>query len=115
MVYRMVRATKKTEEMSMEASAWCNGKTIYGIRVGVHNRAKHFTPGWTRIEVEIGGQVHQFELTAGFWKKCPEFRDSGGTPIRDWLGQHHTIIWPKGKPPRFKLHALGGNRFRLGD
>lgn len=99
----------------MEANAWSNGNGTYGVRVGARNRTQYFTPAWQRIEVEIDGQTHKFELTRGFWNKCPEFRDSGGTAIRDWLDRHHTTAWPKGKPPRFQLHALGGGLFRLED
>lgn len=105
----------------MEVRAWRNGKfsnprVVYGIRVGVNNRAEHFQADWNSIVVEIDGTAHTFRLTAGFKHKCPEFRDSdGNTPIRDWLSQHHAIPWPKGKPPRFELHALQGNRFWLGD
>lgn len=98
----------------MEATAWSNGKSTYGVRVGSRNRARFFEGRPERIEVEIDGQRHEFELTSGFWKKCPEFRDSGGTAIRDWLAQHHTMNWPKGSPPRFELRHLGSNRYRLG-
>ena len=88
----------------MEASAWSSGSGAFGIRVGVPNRDQHFDPSWTEIEVEIDGQPRTFALTPGFWNKCPEFRDSGGTVIRDW---------PTGEPPRFQLLPLGGGRFRL--
>lgn len=97
----------------MEASAWSSGGGTYGVRVGVANRDRYFEPSWAEIEVEIDGQPHRFALTPGFWNKCPEFRDSGGTAIRDWLRQHHTLDWPKGEPPRFQLKPLGGNRFTL--
>ena len=77
------------------------------------NRDAHFDRSWTHIKVEIDGESHAFLLTAGFWNKCPEFRDSGGTVIRDWLHRHHTLNWPAGEPPRFRLLPLGGGRFRL--
>lgn len=97
----------------MEASAWRGGSGTYGIRVGVANRDEHFDRAWTRIEVEIDGHFHEFTLTPGFWHKCPEFRDSGGTIIREWLRRHHTLDWPAGHPPRFQLLALGAARFKL--
>ena len=99
----------------MEVSAWCNGKTTFGIRVGARNRAHFFAPHYRHIEVEIDGQRHAFDLTSGFWKKCPEFRDTGSTPIRSWLAKYHTTAWARGKPPRFDLHHLGENRYRLGN
>ena len=70
-------------------------------------------PTWTEIEVEIDGRSHRFALTAGFWNKCPEFRDRGAPVIRDWQRRHRTLDWPKGHPPRFELVPMGGNRFRL--
>ncbi len=97
----------------MEAAAWSSGSGTFGIRVGAPNRALHFDRSWSEIEVEVEGRTHHFALTPGFWKKCPEFRDSGTTVIRDWLTQHYTTDWPTGHPPRVQLQPLGGNRFRL--
>jgi hypothetical protein len=97
----------------MEASAWSNGGGTYGIRVGFPNRNEFFDESWTEIDVEIDGQFHRFQLREGFWNKCPEFRDSGTTVIRDWLRRHHKLNWPTGRPPRVQLVPLGGNRFRL--
>ena len=98
----------------MQASAWKGGGGYtYGIRVGSANRDSFFDKSWTEIEVEIDGQAHRFTLTPGFWNKCPEFRDSGASVIRDWLRQNHTLDWLKGKPPQVELIPLGGNRFRL--
>jgi hypothetical protein len=99
--------------MRMEVSAWSSGGSTYGIRVGTANRDRYFDPNWTAIEVEIEGEVHRFAVTPAFWKQCPEFRDSGGTVIRDWLQRHGTLDWPSGHPPQFQLLPLGGQRFRL--
>jgi len=97
----------------MEVSAWSSGSGTFGIRVGNVNRDRYFDRSWTVIDVEIDGQPHRFRLTPGFWRKCPEFRDSGATVIRDWLRRNHTLNWPTGEPPRFQLLPLGGARFRL--
>jgi hypothetical protein len=97
----------------MQASAWNDGASTYGIRVGLPNRDAYFDPTWTEIEVEIDGQSHLFALTPGFWQQCPEFRDRGSPVIREWLRLHYTLDWPSGDPPRFELVPLGGNRFRL--
>lgn len=97
----------------MEVSAWSNGGGTYGIRVGVPNRDRCFSKGWSSIEVEVDGEPRRFQLTEGFWRHCPEFRDSGGRVIRGWLERHHTLNWPSGQPPRFQLLPLGGDRFRL--
>lgn len=97
----------------MRASAWSGGRSTFGIRVGAKNRDEFFDRRWTKIEVEINGKAHTFRLTPGFWHHCPEFRDSGGQVIQNWLRQHHTVDWPKGNPPRVELVPLGGDRFRL--
>jgi hypothetical protein len=97
----------------MEVRAWSSGGGTYGIRVGIPNRNKYFDPAWTRIEVLIDGHSYEFALTPGFWNKCPEFRDSGCTVIREWLQQHHTLEWPKRSPPRFQLLPLSSASFRL--
>jgi hypothetical protein len=75
----------------MEASAWSSGSGTFGIRIGIANRNRYFDRTWTQIEVENDDQLQTFSITPGFWNKCPEFRDSGGTMIRDWLKQHHTL------------------------
>lgn len=94
----------------MRVSAWHNGSGTYGIRVGKANRDRFFESGWNSIEVEIEGDVHQFPLSDGFWRNCPEIRDP---IIRDWLRQHFGLDWTKFHPPRFELIPQGGNRFRL--
>jgi hypothetical protein len=97
----------------MQATAWSNGGGTYGIRVGFSNRQKFFDRGWTGIEIEIDGEVHQFATQGGFWRQCPEIRDTGEPVIREWLRQHRTLKWRKGDPPRMELVPLGENRFRL--
>ncbi len=96
----------------MEARGWTNGGGTFGIRVGAANRMRHFNRSWTEIEVEIDGRAYPFKITAGFWNRCPEFRDSG-TVVRDWLQKHGALSWPVGHPPRFQLLPMGGIVFRL--
>jgi len=104
-----------------EVSAWFGGagrkgdrsKATFGIRVGVSNREQFFDPSWTEIEVEMDGIPQRFNLTSGFWRKCPEFRDSGKTVIREWLQRHRTLNWVLGSPPKMTLVPLGGSKFRL--
>ena len=97
---------------TMDVTTWF-GSNTYGIRVGALNRKLYFDRSWVEIHVELDGQFHQFSLTKGFWHKCPEFRDSGKSVIKEWLQRHKTIKWPRGKPPRMKLISLGDNKFRL--
>jgi hypothetical protein len=97
----------------MQASAWNNGTTSYGIRVGSVNRDQFFERDWTEIEVEVDGTFYPFALRESFWRDCPEFRDRDSRVIRNWLERHHSLDWPTGNPPQVKLLPLGGNRFRL--
>ena len=106
----------------MEASGWFGGRKkgsrdpaegSFGIRVGMANRQRHFDPVWTEIEVEMDGRPEVFRLTSGFWRNCPEFRDSGSPRIREWLRRHRSLAWDRGRPPRMTLLPLGGPRFRL--
>jgi hypothetical protein len=97
----------------MRVKGWSNGQGTYGVRVGFPNRRAFFDEEWTQIEVEIEGEVHQFALSGGFWRRCPEFRDRGAPVLREWMQRHYTLNWPKRAPPSFELIPLGGNRFRL--
>lgn len=99
----------------MQVAAWSSGKDkkTLGVRVGMQNRNRYFAPSWEKIAVEIDGLFYFFSLTAGFWEKCPEFRDKGKPVIREWLLRHFSIDWPRSHPPRFTLQHLEENRFRL--
>ncbi len=97
----------------MQATAWHSGGNTYGIRVGKPNRDEYFDPKWKAIEVEIEGSFHRFELTNGFWRQCPEFRDRGNPIIREWLQRHQLLKWPRGQPPKLQLFPLGPGKFRL--
>ena len=98
----------------MRVSAWSNGKKIFGISVGTKNR-QHFESSKKLgiIKVRIDGHWRDFRLSDGFWKDCPEFRDSGSAVIHDWLDNHGFLRWTKGKPPQFELTPNGDGRFCL--
>jgi hypothetical protein len=101
------------EDGKMIVSAWSNGGGTFGIKVGAINRKKFFDRAWERIEVEIDGKLHKFQLTPGFWKGCPEFRDSGEKIIQGWLQRNYEISWAKYKPPQFILEKVCGQHFKL--
>lgn len=95
---------------SLEVTAWSNGGTTYGLRIGKPNRDRFFNRDWNGIVLEVDGETYRVSITPGFWKECPEIRDP---VIREWLRQHRSLKWPKGQPPKAALIPLGGNRFRL--
>lgn len=98
----------------MDATVWAGtGKRQLGVRVGATNRSRYFSPSWQQIKVEMDGQIRSFNLSPGFWKDCPEFRDGPGAHLKTWLVNHNLLDWPKGRPPRLVLEPLGGNLFRL--
>jgi hypothetical protein len=108
-----INGASKPEE-NMEATVWAGtGKKQFGIRVGASNRARYFSSSWSRIVVEMDGQLQHVELSPGFWTGCPEFRDGRDGHIKSWLGKHGLLEWPKGHPPRVVLEPLGGSLFRL--
>jgi hypothetical protein len=98
---------------SLDVGAWRSGTAAkpggYGIRLLSADR-KFFERRWTWIDVEVSGTRHRFNITPGFWNKCPEFRDNEHHPLRQWIQQFH---WKKGTPPRFALVAVGPQHFRL--
>jgi hypothetical protein len=79
----------------------------------IKNGQSPVNPDWKAIEVEVEGCFYSFNLTAGFWKDCPEFRDRGKPIIREWLQRHHSLEWPRGQPPKVELVPLGNDKFRL--
>ena len=106
----------------MEVSGWFGGRPkgshnssdgTFGIRIGIANRERYFDRAWTEIEVEMEGRCEVFQLTPGFWRHCPEFRDSGTPRIRGWLQRNRSLTWDRGRPPRMVLVPVSGNRFRL--
>lgn len=94
----------------MDVTAWSNGSSTYGFRVGNRNAHRYFNTNWKEILVMMDDEVHNFKLTKSFWSTCPEFR---GKAIERWLRKHKLIPWPKGNPPRLKLIHLGRNKFEL--
>lgn len=97
----------------MDVRAWSNGSGTFGVRVGIPNRNEYFDQDWTGIVVEIDGEDHEFALTGGFWRACPEFRDRGTPVIKQWLQKYRSTDWERGNPPAMELVPLGGNHFRL--
>jgi hypothetical protein len=75
----------------MDATVWAGtGKKQLGIRVGAMNRARYFSTSWQQVVVEMDGQLRHFNLSPGFWKEGPEFRDGPDGPIKAWLGM---VFW----------------------
>lgn len=57
----------------MRVSAWNDGGTTYGIRVGKRNRDELFSREWSEIVIEIDEEAHPVPINSGFWNECPRF------------------------------------------
>jgi len=94
----------------MTVTAWTNGGTVFGIRVGRPNVREFFQPGWETVEILAGEEWQEYRLWDTFWTSCPELR---GGLIGRWLRREGLAPWNKGEAPRLELIPLGVNRFRL--
>ncbi|MGP9764563.1 hypothetical protein ACT3UM_02395 [Halomonas sp. AOP13-D3-9] len=101
----------------MLASAWFGGSKkspTYGIRVGNQNRDTYFDPAWKTVTITINGTNETFNITRGFWNKCPEIRDNRNKAIRSWLQTNHPPLpWDKYQNPKFELTSHGRDHFSL--
>jgi hypothetical protein len=109
----MIASAWKKYGRSEEDTDCCFGLYIHNPN---QNRREYFE-GYQTAEVVIDGQTWIFSLVQrkNFWTTCPELRDEDttGTPIRDWLQRHESLVWQKYRPPHVELTALGNGRFRL--
>lgn len=100
----------------MIVSAWYNGDTVFGIKIGRADRPRHFSRDWDSVRIAIAGQAEiACPLVATFWGSCPVIR---ATALRDWFEKLGHVKdkkknWQKRQPPKFRLISVSGNRFAL--
>ncbi|MCY4033143.1 MAG: hypothetical protein OXF19_03845 [Hyphomicrobiales bacterium] len=106
----------------MIVSAWNghNNNAGYGIRVSCADRDKYFSKEWKCIQIKVAdGSEITCKLAASFWNTCREIRSNA---LQGWfieLGHTRKTqggwerTWEKGKPPKFHLRQISGNRFTL--
>lgn len=94
----------------MQVSGWSNGAGTCGLRIGLQNRDQFFDSSWTSIEILIDKELVEVPVSAGFWNQCPEVRHPR---LREWLREHRTLEWPRGRPPKAELRPVADRRFRL--
>jgi hypothetical protein len=98
----------------IKVSSWNDGKhdtrgNGYGIRVGKRNR--YLFENITEFELSIeGNNSFNVSLSPGFWRNCPEFRNSN---IGKWMHENNFAPWSKGDNPKFTLTKISGEKFRL--
>lgn len=100
----------------MIVSAWYNGDTVYGIKIGRADRPEHFSKDWDSVRLSIAGQPEiTCPLASTFWGSCPVIRDHA---FREWFTQLGHVrdkqkTWERRQPPKFRLLPVSGNRFTL--
>lgn len=101
----------------MIVTAWNNGKyhesgAGYGFKVSVKDRDRFFRRHWDTVLLELEGKETAIEVNINkrsFWG--PRCRELISREIGRWLRENGYAPWPKGKPPKFLLEPLAGNRF----
>ncbi|MEE4272400.1 MAG: hypothetical protein V2I67_12045 [Thermoanaerobaculales bacterium] len=96
----------------MIVSAWYDGHSTYGVRVLGRDLSLWFRPEWEKVSLLLPDLPEPVEvpLTESFWHGSPELRSPR---IKEFFLRHGLEDWPRQKPPRFELEALGGGVFRL--
>lgn len=98
----------------MIVTAWNNGKTGYGVKVTMRDRARFFKKKWRSITLVLEGSTVQAEVNVAkpsFWSpRCGELisRDIG-----TWLRENGLVPWPRRKPPKLLLEPISSARFLL--
>jgi hypothetical protein len=103
----------------MEVTAWNNGKhhatgVGYGFKLNATDRDKYFKRSWQTVLVSLPGVQRPVEVNiakASFWgDACRELinREFGC-----WLLENNYAPWPSGVPPKFHMHHIRENHFRL--
>lgn len=95
-------------------SIWTNSsqqaRRQYGIRIGAH-RDRLLVPRPTALTIELeGGATFTKPLSKAFWHQCPEIRDES---VRIWLKDQNLLLWPPGKPPRFRFELVSSERLKI--
>ncbi len=97
----------------MEVTAWSNGGTGLGVKVGEADRDQWFKRDWQVVRVQLGQDGPVAEVNVGkasFWGGCRELIHK---EIGAWLKANGLAPWPKGTPPKLVLEPVGEDLFLL--
>ena len=100
----------------MIVSAWNDGSSGYGIRIRRADCVRYFPREWKNVRVKIPGEPEvECRLNPTLRTTCPEIRS---VAFRNWFEKLGHVkgtqkAWEKGKPPKFHLTPVSGNRFAL--
>ena len=101
----------------MIVTAWNNSRhhesgAGYGLKVSVEDRDRFFHRHWDTVLLELEGRGTPVAVNINkdsFWG--PMCRELISREIGRWLRENGYSPWPKGRPPKFVMEPLGGNRF----
>lgn len=96
-------------------SAWKNGrdssKPTLGLRVSLGDRDEYFPRERRQVRLLLPGPRDTVvELSASFWRSCPELRNP---EITGWLQTSSAFPWRRGQPPRYVVRRNGPGRFTI--
>ena len=99
----------------MRARGWSGGSEAnptYGLAITASDRDIVIDKSWDSVRLFLGDAADAVEvnLSAAFWKSCPEFRHPA---IRAWFEELGLAPWRKGSPPAFGVRNIGENQFTV--
>jgi hypothetical protein len=93
----------------MQATAWSNGATGYGLEIRASDRDRFFDRNWRNVVLELSGQGPAVvAVSPSFWRRCSELRSA---EIGRWLQLNGLAPWPRGRRPKVIMEQISGNRF----
>jgi hypothetical protein len=95
----------------MQATAWKNGGSGYGLHIRTADRDRVFNRAWHQVILDLTGQGQAaVTVSPSFWRQCSELRS---TQIGRWLRHNGLAPWPSGRPPTVIIEQVADNRFAV--
>jgi hypothetical protein len=95
----------------MQATAWKNGGSGYGLHIRTADRDRFFDRAWRQVVLDLTGQGPVIvTVSPSFWRRCTELRSA---EIGRWLHCNGLAPWPSGIPPRVVMEQVADNRFAV--
>ena len=103
------------------ATAWNNGQWSptgagYGLKIPIGDRNRHFRREWHTVTLRlIGERTRRVAVAnvakASFWDHaCRELIQA---EIGRWLIENKLAVWPRGRPPRFRIAPIATGEFEV--
>jgi antitoxin HigA-1 len=112
---------EKSADAEFSVTGWNNGAfspsgSGYGVKLACADRDRHFNRDWQAVTLELPQDNGYVLVTVNankdsFWG--PHCRELIDRRIGRWLIESGLAPWPEGHPPKLRMRALGGGRFRV--